>query len=40
MFVSILLCEVMENNEAIIFHGFRKYSDNIGYGYDTKYGGP
>lgn len=39
LYVSILLCEEMQDNEALFFSGFKKYFKNTGYGYKTKFAG-
>jgi hypothetical protein len=39
MYISSLLCEAMDDNEAIYFLGFKKYFKNTGYSYQTKYAG-
>lgn len=39
LFATQLLCEVMAPNESLIFMGFRKYFNNIGYGSSVKYYG-
>jgi hypothetical protein len=38
MFVSMLLCEKMLDNEAIAFKGFKKYYTMKGYGDKLCYG--
>ena len=40
LFVTMLLCECMEKNEALQMIGFRKYNCNKGYGMETVYNGP
>eukprot|EP01119_Soliformovum_irregulare_P020006 TRINITY_DN6430_c0_g1_i2.p1 TRINITY_DN6430_c0_g1~~TRINITY_DN6430_c0_g1_i2.p1 ORF type:complete len:314 (+),score=80.02 TRINITY_DN6430_c0_g1_i2:542-1483(+) len=37
--VSLLMCEVMEENEAIFIHGAEQFSKYQGYGGSLKYGG-
>jgi hypothetical protein len=38
--VSMLICPVMNPNEAIIIYGALQYSKYIGYGHSFKYNGP
>jgi hypothetical protein len=40
LYMTPLICEVMEDNEAIILTGFKKYACNTGYSYSTTYRGP
>jgi len=35
MYISILLCESMREDEALLFIGFKKYFKNYGYSYET-----
>lgn len=37
MFVSMLLCQVMDENEALTFVGFKKYFCNKGYGHTCEF---
>lgn len=39
MYLSVIICEVMSANEAIQFHGFKKYFKNTGYGFTSKFAG-
>lgn len=39
MFTSVLFCEVMNENEAIEFIGYKKYFKNRGYACKTIYDG-
>ena len=36
MYASMLLCERMADNEALVFIGFSKYFNNEGYGYNVR----
>ena len=36
---SIMLCEVMDHNEAIEFIGYKKYFKNKGYAWTCEYDG-
>ena len=35
----MLFCQKMKENEALGFTGFKKYFNNVGYSYSTKYDG-
>ena len=39
LYATTLLCEKMDNNEALFLKGFRRHFNNIGYGDKTSYGG-
>lgn len=39
LYISHLLCEAMEPNEAIFLAGFKKYNKNDGYSFSTKFAG-
>ena len=39
LYVSMLLCEQMDDNEALQFIGFKKYGCSEGYGPATTYTG-
>lgn len=39
LYVSILLCEEMQDNEALFFSGFKKFFRNRNYGYQTEFNG-
>ena len=39
LFITMLFCEKMEDNEAIGMQGFKKYFTNSGYAKSTKFEG-
>lgn len=39
LYATTLLCEKMEDNEALAFTGFRRYFDYAGYGDNTSFKG-
>ncbi len=40
LYATTLLCQKMEDNEALAFIGFRRYFNHSGYGNTTQFVGP
>ena len=36
MYTSMILCEVLADNEAISYIGYKKYFQSLGYGFNVS----